>query len=159
MINGLGFYEVDTKVKINCPYLNDNLKDCIGTVVESFSVPRDGEMIHYYTIYIAKIKDNVVVEQKYLTAKPDINVEENIILTGLYELGYRYIAMDNDYSISAFNYAPDKSTNGKWDVCCVGRLLDVKVATPSMLHKYLLYLCSSSDTNPTSIAWLLDKPE
>lgn len=91
MLNSLGFYEVNTKVKINCPYLNDNLKDCIGTVVEYFSVPRDDEMIHCYIIYIPKIKDNVIVNQKYLTAKPDINVEGNIILTGLYELGYRDI--------------------------------------------------------------------
>lgn len=126
MVNSLGFYEVGTKVEINCPYLNDNLKDCIGTVVEYFSVPRDDEMIHCYIIYIPKIKDNVIVNQKYLTAKPDINVEGNIILTGLYELGYRYIAMDEDYNISAFNYAPVKSINGKWDVCCVGRT-NVKV--------------------------------
>ena len=158
MLNSLEFYEVNTKVKINCPYLNDNLKDCTGTVVESYSTPRDGEMIHYYTIYIPKIKNNVVVEQKYLTAKPDINVEGNIILTGLYELGYRYIAMDEDYNISAFNYAPVKSINGKWDVCCVGRT-NVKVSTAPILNNYLLYLCSSSDDNPTSIAWLLDKPE
>lgn len=157
MINSLGFYEVDTKVEINCPYLNDNLKNCTGTVVEYFSVPRDGEMIHCYIIYIPKIKDNVVIEQKYLTAKSDINVEENVILTGLYELGYRYIAMNKDYSISAFNYAPAKSINGKWVVCCM-KELDVKIITVPMFDKYLLHLCSSSDTNPTSIAWLLDKP-
>lgn len=158
MVNSLGFYEVGTKVEINCPYLNDNLKDCIGTVVEYFSVPRDGKMIHYYIIYIAKIKDSVVVEQKYLTVKPDINVEENVILTGLYELGYRYIVMNKYYNISAFNYAPVKSINGEWVVCCSNEL-DVKITTVPMFDKYLLHLCSSSDTNPTSIAWLLDKPE
>ncbi len=158
MLNGLGFYEVDTKVKINCPYLNDNLKDCTGIVVEYSCIPRDGEMIHCYIIYIPKIKNDVVIEEKYLTAKPDINVEENVILTGLYELGYRYIAMDKDYSISAFNYAPAKSMNGKWDVCCVGRP-NVKVATSSMLKEYLSYLCNSTDEEPTSIARLLDKTE
>lgn len=158
MLNSLGFYEVDTKVKINCPYLNDNLKDCTGTVVEYSCIPRDGEMIHCYIIYIPKIKNDVVIEEKYLTAKPDINVEENVILTGLYELGYRYIAMNKDFSISAFIYAPVKSINGEWVVYCVDRP-DVKITTVPMFDNYLLHLCSSSDDNPTSIAWLLDKPE
>lgn len=158
MLNSLGFYEVGTKVKINCPYLEDNLKDCLCTVIENIFISRNGEKIHYDIVDIPDINNNIVVEQKYLTAKPDINTEENIILTGLYNLGYRYIAMDENYDISAFNYAPSKSINDEWDVYCVDRH-NMKVTSVPMLNNYLSSLCKCEDKTATSIAWLLGKPE
>ena len=50
MLNSLEFYKAGMKVKINCPYLITDLKDCTGTIMESFSISRNDEMINYYTV-------------------------------------------------------------------------------------------------------------
>lgn len=154
MVNSLGFYEVGTKVEINCPYLNDNLKDCIGTVVEYFSVPRDGEMIHYYIINIPSIKDTVVLESTYITVyitvKPEISTAQRIILLGLRNLGYEYIAKDKCGNIHALMNCPIK---------CDITSLATAPRTETMLNKYLGDLCNWEDEKPTSIDWLLDETE
>lgn len=59
MLNSLEPYKAGTKVKINCPYLINDLKDCTGTIMKSFPISRNDEMINYYIINIPSIKDTV----------------------------------------------------------------------------------------------------
>ena len=160
MINSLEFYKAGTEVKINCPYLITDLKDCTGTIMESFSISRNDEMINYYIINIPSIKDTVVLESTYIIVKPEINTAQRIILLGLRNLGYEYIAKDKCGSIHAFIDCPIKrdnypiiSKNNKW----YATSLATTPRTETMLNKYLGDLCNWEDEEPTSIDWLLDE--
>ena len=158
MINSLEFYKAGTEVKINCPYLIADLKDCTGTIMKSFSISRNDEMINYYIINIPSIKDTVVLESTYIIVKPEINTAQRIILLGLRNLGYEYIAKDKCGSIHAFIDCPIKSDNcpiisknNKWNA--------TTPRTETMLNEYLSDLCNWEDEKPTSIAWLLNETE
>ena len=162
MLNSLEFYKAGTKVKINCPYLIADLKDCTGTIMESFSISRNDEMIHYYVINIPSTNDTVVLEPTYITVKPEISTAQRIILLGLRNLEYEYIAKDKcgnihafiDYPIKRDNY-PIISKNNKW----YATSLATTPRTETMLNKYLGDLCNWEDEEPTSINWLLNETE
>ena len=48
MLNSLEFYKAGTEVKINCPYLIADMKDCTGTIMKSFSISRNDQMINLF---------------------------------------------------------------------------------------------------------------
>lgn len=163
MLNSLEFYKAGTEVKINCPYLIADLKDCTGTIMEGFSISRNGEMIHYYVINIPSTNDTVVLEPKYFIMKPEISTAQRIILLGLRNLGYEYIAKDKCGNIHAFIDYPIKcdkcriiSKNNKWNDATY---LASSQTTDTMLNKYLGDLCNWEDEKPTSIDWLLNETE
>lgn len=130
--------------------------------MESFSISRNDEMINYYIIDIPSIKDTVVLESTYITLKSEISTAQRIILVGLRNLGYEYIAKDKCGNINAFIDCPIKcdnciiSKNNKWDSAIS---LATTPRTETMLNKYLGDLCNWEDEEPTSIDWLLNETE
>ena len=148
--------------KINIEIKIDNNNELTVTVA-------DGE---FKNVYVDTVKhkarfeiangvtlnvDRVIntIELLTLSNKPKLNLtnEQRTVLEGLYLLGYRYLACDENGCLYTYSTRPHRNmSDTSWG--SYGAAIRV-----NMINDVIINLCSWKDEEPISIEWLLGKTD
>lgn len=153
-------YLVGTYVKINSSYFNEDMIGKTGVITDIYTKTQCFGTEKYtetfsYEVDILNVDKPILIKEEYLTPRPKLDFEAEIILLGLYKSGYKYIAKDKNDFIYAYVRYPVKAKFS--DYSWSDRFCKFKYSTHTshMLNTYLDKLCSWEDLEPTSISWLL----
>lgn len=105
------------------------------------------------TIEKPSVKGMIVCDVTNKSNKSKITAEQRTVLEGLYLLGYRYLACDENGCLYTYSTRPHRNmSDTSWD--SYGAAMRV-----NMINDVIINLCSWKDEEPTSIEWLLGKKD
>ena len=135
-------YLVGTYVKINSSYFNEDIIGKTGVItdiytkIQCFGTEKYTETFSY-EVDILNVDKPILIKEEYLTPRPKLDFEAEIILLGLYKSGYKYIAKDKNDFIYAYVRYPVKAQFS--DYSWSDRFCKFKYSTHTshMLNTYL----------------------